>query len=739
MKKLLCILLCLLLLTGCGAEAAPDVLEGLPAAAETDAPAGSSPAADAAPIESVDEDGDSRYLTYDTLALPGGIEMAVAQCLLGDRIYAGGLSRDGAVLAWTDLNGKGGVLELPEDITYIYALCPAGDGFVLLGGDAPSGYRSWDGSVVLTDDPSGNLWVAAYDADGGLTGSTALQEKYTERTMNFQYLLAAEDSCFMLCQNLIIKIGADGSELCRVEVESPHDHEFQGMALLDGSLYALTGNMFLAQDYKLLQLDPETLETKNTYVLQCDSISGLGASEANEILLNYTSGGQEAIGSFDLETCGISCLFDWSGVGAAAEGMIQPWEDGYVFFERYETEIALLEWTSGQRPERITLQMAVTGINDISQLVQEFNLSQELYQIQITTYGDVLNNDKAIDVLRTEILAGNTPDLYCFCDFGAGGGVETGGIDLSIFGLDLTPLLDADSVYSREAFVPALLDGMETDGGLYALPLAFDIWTVKAPSALIPEPGLTFEELEAVRETAGSDWLPFESWVDAATLLGWTAHFAAGHYVDYEAGTCQFESEDFIDYLTWCKTWAGDGSIQGPYDQVILTLSNIISTKEVTTATAQAEANNGYTYVGIPVSSGYGSMFQVAVELGISNQSANPDGAWAFIRYCLSHLDEDVLNGLPALQSVIDDQVAWYMSGEAVDWRGVALTASQACVDKFYDLLEQTTVMAGTDEILIGIIKDEADYYFSNSRSAEETAKIIQNRASLYLMETSGG
>lgn len=739
MKKLLCILLCLLLLTGCGAEAAPEVLEGLPAAAETDAPASSSPAADAAPIESVDEDGDSRYLTYDTLELPGGIEMAVAQCLLGDRIYAGGLSRDGAVLAWTDLNGTGGVLKLPEDITYIYALCPAGDGFVLLGGDAPSSYRNWDGGIVLTDDPGGNLWVAVYDADGSLTGSTALQEKYTEETMNFRSLLAAEDSCFMLCPNLIIKIGADGSELCRVEVESPHDHEFQGMALLDGSLYALTGDMFgLAQDYKLLQLDPETLETQNTYVLQCDSISGLGTSETNEILLNYTSGGQEAIGSFDLETCGISCLFDWNSVGAVTEGMIQPWADGYVFFERYETEIALLKWTSGQRPERITLQMAVTGINNISQLVQAFNLSQEVYQIQITTYGDVVNNDKAIDVLRTEILAGNTPDLYCFCDSGAGGGVKTGGIDLSTFGLDLTPLLDADSVYSREAFVPALLDGMETDGGLYALPLAFDIQTFLAPSALIPEPGLTFEELEAVLEAAGSDWLPFESWVDAATLLSWTAPFAAGHYVDYEAGTCQFESEEFIDYLTWCKTWAGDGSIQDPYDQVILKLSIITSTEEVAFATAKAEANNGYTYAGIPVSSGYGSMFEVAVELGISNQSAHTDGAWAFIHYCLSHLDEEVFYGLPALQSVIDDQIAWYLSGEAVDWLGNPEPASQACVDKFYDLLEQTTVMAGTDETLIGIIKDEADYYFSSSRSAEDTANIIQNRASLYLMEKYG-
>ena len=51
------------------------------------------------------------------------------------------------------------------------------------------------------------------------------------------------------------------------------------------------------------------------------------------------------------------------------------------------------------------------------------------------------------------------------------------------------------------------------------------------------------------------------------------------------------------------------------------------------------------------------------------------------------------------------------------------------------DLIDQTTSVFTFDESIMNIITEESAAYFAGSKTLDETAAMIQNRASLYVAE----
>ena len=75
------------------------------------------------------------------------------------------------------------------------------------------------------------------------------------------------------------------------------------------------------------------------------------------------------------------------------------------------------------------------------------------------------------------------------------------------------------------------------------------------------------------------------------------------------------------------------------------------------------------------------------------------------------------------------------------EWLGmemdaVALTQNES--DRIRELIAGVSVMAEMDIGLWGIINEEASKYFRDQTSAQEAARVIQNRASIYMAEQYG-
>ena len=80
-------------------------------------------------------------------------------------------------------------------------------------------------------------------------------------------------------------------------------------------------------------------------------------------------------------------------------------------------------------------------------------------------------------------------------------------------------------------------------------------------------------------------------------------------------------------------------------------------------------------------------------------------------------------------------EFAQYKLGHRTDWYGNPETISDADEAKFLELLNSVTVLEGMDRSLEDILREEAAAYFAGGCTAQQAAKNIQSRASLYLQE----
>jgi hypothetical protein len=62
---------------------------------------------------------------------------------------------------------------------------------------------------------------------------------------------------------------------------------------------------------------------------------------------------------------------------------------------------------------------------------------------------------------------------------------------------------------------------------------------------------------------------------------------------------------------------------------------------------------------------------------------------------------------------------------------------TQAQLDEFKDYINGAAISGNYDSDIMNIITEEASAYFAGDKSAEEVTKLIQNRVSIYLGETS--
>ena len=745
-KKLAGIFLCLLLLTGCTPKVQEDLLSKTDTIfsppVESVAPGGQRTEQEA-PLPALFEEGS--HPAFRTLPLPQPLRNLTAVCTVEDTIYCAGLGKNGAALARTTADGLGGELALPAQIEFVYALCPYGGGFALLGGSLPAAYVDANGNTVLNDDSAEELWLICFDQDGVQKSSADLSFRYDSK-YKFRQMLPVGDDFVLLSQNLLVRITPDGQELCRLEAQEAApdfssygvgDPAFSGMTLTEEGLYALVQGVPAGSDAWLLLLDSAALDPVRSFRLQW-KITGFGRSE--EGMLLACSEGQRG-SELDGLVANV-CRFDWFSLwqepGMTLGGQILPFEDGFLFFESYDTVLKLLQKAPGPAPEPTVLRLAYLGKGSayVPQLAREYNLMQSDVRIEMTFYEESpMEGEQPLDLLRTEIMAGSAPDLYCFSYYQSAGLGYLPDVAPESICVDLLPYLDADSTYNRSAFLPTLFDAVCKEDSLCLLPMTMFVETCNAPSDLIPEPGISFAELEEIRK-AHPDILPFEIWQTPENILSIFLPFYAEKYAASEEGFRNFGSQEFADFLTLCKTWAGDGSIPPANEPSILRFGQVGSTEVVANETGEPRFLFGSvrTYAGVPVESGYGHLFRIDSAVGISSQCEHPDEAWKFLRFCLSR-QADCLDRLPVLSAAIDSQFDYYRSGTATNYLGHTIYANEEEITKLRTLLDQTTLAVFGESAALQIVREEASAYFAGACTAEQAASAIASRASLFELE----
>ena len=663
--------------------------------------------------------------------MPENLSGITALTVLGDTIIAGGQTETGpSLVSFPIEGGETKTLDVPEGADYLYALCEnPGGGFYLLSGTLPAGYLDERGTFTfLSGDPEGNLALARYDENFKRQETTPFEKQYTESSARFFQMIKTDGGFALVSASMLVWLDDSGAETARQELDPNDGWAFAAMQERDGILFVLTRDLFRGEAPELRAFDAKTLTPLEVQTLPLGT-AGLGPGEDGTFLLTNSDG----LSGYDLASGKVQTIASWRELGAQADAeQIFRTDGGYVLFSPNEAALTLVLWKAGAGSAKQVLTLAVAADcpvwYEFTQLFEYFNLSQQEYQIDYTIYSDSPYGDaEPMDVLRTKIMAGQSPDLFAFYSDGN----QAPPLAPRAVCADLRELLPD---VTEDSLLPGLFDVLTQDGALYVLPLTVRVDTLIMPSNLIDSPGVTLEDLETAREKIPGDWVPVDSWNTPGNLFGLTAAFCIGRFVDRETGTCRFETQEFIDILDWCKNWGGDGSTPEAPEKTLMKLGWISSLSWLASREDIAKEwfdGAGYTYAGYPVGEG-GSAYLVLTSLGVSTSCQNLAGAKAFLAYCFSGKQE---SGLPANMEVLREELAQYKAGNRTDWYGEVENISEADEAKFLELLSSVTVLEGMDQALENILSEEADAYFAGAATAQQAAKIIQSRASLYLQE----
>jgi len=369
--------------------------------------------------------------------------------------------------------------------------------------------------------------------------------------------------------------------------------------------------------------------------------------------------------------------------------------------------------------------------------------------------------DAAHDRVWNELITGGGPDL------------------LYIEAEDLTALwekgvlMDLRELISQETLdmiYPGLLDTGTIDGSLAGVSIYYNFRSLVTDRNIWPKEEWTVEEVVALLETGDYPHAVHRRWrysgPDALMQILVYDDLEHSPFIDWEAGTCAFDSDLFVRLLKAVKQYQGDlyAEVEAP-DEYLACFQELADRNCLAVEDTVAD-RSGFVYIkqflgerynrpGIPGADG---SRQVACPSGfyvVNKNCQNREAAAVFLEFLLDtrymadyrkdcrdsfSIGKD-WEGKWAISQPVDGM---YGLSYLLDSKDPALFDEEMprvyveyleCCEDYYAFLEALEGQPPADERLIAIIQEEAEYFFEDTHSAEDVANVIQKRVRLYLSE----
>ena len=633
--------------------------------------------------------------------------------------------------------------------------------------DAYWQYSRWEESWYLrTMDATGRelSLTKLQFGDGGWFWPSGLL--YT----NGKILLAGSDGLRIYSENgSVVKINMDGYVQSVVK-------------LRDGTpCMVYTDNM--TYDTKLGAID--TVNGRITQTWKCPRDAYGFLSGGGDYDLYYQSGIN--IYGYKLETESGEKLFDWLNADVSTSNLSNYTvrADGSFFavtntwdskWENVTTEFVTLERKSfADVPQKETLTLACQWPDSTLQdAVIRFNRNNNV-RIRVIDYSQYNNEDDwnaGRTKLTTEIMAGTMPDIIAldgmpYQQMAARGLLE-----------DLYPFMEKDSEVHRADFLPNLLSALEVGGKLYSTVSTFTLMTLAGDARIVgSEPGWSFDELRAALAAMPSGCTVLNQYTTSGDVLRAELTIDSDYYIDWENGKVNFDGKAFIDLLNFAKLFPNSFDWNNyDWEEYESDSARIAAGKQLLTSISigsfedlpmyEAQFGGNLTYIGYPTVSGVGSYFQLASGYGMSSTCSDKQAAWQFLREFMTDKTLDSGRwywGFPANSALLEKKLQEAMTveyekdekgnyllddnGERIPLaRGgywdeatdeiiefYALTQAQA--DKIMSIINATDKVYLENTTTLDIIFEQLDAFLSGQKTAEEVAKLVQGKMSIYVNE----
>ena len=417
----------------------------------------------------------------------------------------------------------------------------------------------------------------------------------------------------------------------------------------------------------------------------------------------------------------------------------------------------------------IYAQLSVNGVNQ--KALYEFNREHKgEVQIEVRDYTKLSEGGKqGVDLLMTEITAGRGPDII---ELGTSG--ETSQLSyrrLAEQGYleDLWPYIEEDPGLGRgengllKGVLEAPLQAAKINGGLYAIFEKVQLHTlVGAKSVVGDHPAWTPEELLNIFAAMpdGSVILEdYHNWKDPSVKQRFFTSLLYGFsdlFIDWEEGKCFFDGERFRSLLelTSClpdqhdleRVCANQFEAQSEHfnrlrDGVVM-LEDTGFGNMVEWRTRYDWFFGGSSYVGYPVDDGSsGSYFEpVGIKLAMSSACRDKEAAWLYMRQMYNLPVNYEIRGFHVgktwyrteLRAAMTDLCYTRIGTEIIQF--LPLTRKEhARIQELCDSTARSSLLV--DQELVDLVMEAAGPYFAGDKTLDETVRLIQSRAELYVNE----
>jgi hypothetical protein len=544
-------------------------------------------------------------------------------------------------------------------------------------------------------------------------------------------------------------------------------HRFGGVVRLPSENIAVLDTVEDKHTLREINLD-EKVWGKNFSVVprNYNSLFPVSGSSSYDLLM---SDGTYLYG-YCTETRVQMTLLEWVETGIS--GVIHSGEsgDGRLSILTWDAQLYILTPVSREMLDTRTV-LTIGGIfipYDIQLAVSIFNRTSETHQIKIVEYidegatfehwqGGFLN-------LQLDLMTGSGPDII-YDPFGWMTNHEL------LF--DLYPFIDVDPELSRTDFFTNILTAFENpSGNLPMITNSFNIRTMIGPAATVGHiQSWTPSALLELVEQNNHMLEPLGPSMNRELFIHFTLRHADSNLIDWDNHTANIDSEEFISLLNAAMLLPEPLSLNeiltqwGSADPFLLMLRG----EQLLDYELFFSPNsyNLYTCIlgdivvlGIPTSTGGIHIFEQPWQMGINAASVHADAAWEFIRGFILPTVEIEMFRFPLRIDLYDKLIDILKTPEMMvdnDGNLVEIPSEFEVSEEgrleyvVFNIYAMTDAMADSvrniidiavasnnnvhQQTLFDVIDGDIASFFAGIRSAEDTARIIQNRVQTFLNE----
>jgi ABC-type glycerol-3-phosphate transport system substrate-binding protein len=440
---------------------------------------------------------------------------------------------------------------------------------------------------------------------------------------------------------------------------------------------------------------------------------------------------------------------------------VQTWDrtSGMSSFEL----IILSKVPYESRPQRTIITLATVWLDwNLRSAIVNFNRTNDTYRINVIDYSEFNTDDDwsaGLTRLTTEIISGRVPDILDVSNLPFKQYVARGLFE------NLYPFIDSDPRLSRGDLMESIFRATEINGGLYQIFPTFSISTMMGnPSVVGSGTGWNMSEFVNVLRAHPRADVPIGMWLTKSAFLNQAVSLGMDEYVDWSAGMCYFDSVGFVQLLEFANTFPDEISFDR--EDFIDESELIANGRQIMMMTSvsdfqilqmyRALFGGDIVFKGFPTENRSGNTISINSGLALTSSSSNKEGAWEFMRTIIT-ADYQRSNtwGFSTNRRVFDERLDEAMKprtyidefGNEVEmsniswgWGNITIeifAMTQAEANQILALIDSVSGVVGFDESLMNIINEGAAEFFSGRRSAQDAARVIQSRASIFVAEQS--